>query len=104
MIGGNKRIDKVTHSREVSRLVLLCKDGLSWVGRPQKQTVWLCTPLRSPSQDYVLGPLLLHNGQTEEGGARIQGVTQMRPHLVAKTSGRRSVLDPSGGAFAHAPR
>ncbi|CAH3185511.1 unnamed protein product, partial [Porites lobata] len=44
--------------------------------------------------------LFLHHGQAKEGGARSQGVAQMRPHRLPPTSGRRSTLEPSGGSFA----
>ena len=47
---------------DVSRLVLLCQDGLLRVGRSQEQAVWPFAPLGGPSQDYVLGALFLHHG------------------------------------------
>ena len=51
-----------------------CQDGLPRVGRPQEQTVWLCAPLGSANQDYVLSALFLHDGQTEEGGTGVERV------------------------------
>ena len=44
----------------------LCQDELPRVGRPQEQTVWLCAPLGSPSENHVLGRVLLHYGQAKE--------------------------------------
>ena len=61
-IGGHQRMNKGTHRREVSRLVLLSQDGLPRVGRSPEQTVWPRVAVRGPSEDHVLGPLFLHHG------------------------------------------
>ena len=76
----------------------LCQDGLPRVGRSQEQTVWPRVAVGGADQNHVLGALFLHHGQKKEGGARVQGVAQMRPDRLAATSGRRSVVEPSGGA------
>ncbi|CAH3023373.1 unnamed protein product, partial [Porites evermanni] len=47
--------------------------------------------------------LFLHHGQAKEGGARVEGVTQMRPDRFPSTSGRGPLVEPSGGAVACAP-
>ena len=78
----------------------LCQDGLPRVGRSREQTVWSCTPLGSADQDYVLGRVLLHHGQEKEGGARVEGDTQMRRHRLPTKPRRRSTLEPSGDAIA----
>ena len=57
--------------RSVAKL-FQCQNGLPRIGRPQEQTVWPRAPLRSPSEDHVLGALFLYHGQAEEGGTRIQ--------------------------------
>ena len=44
--------------------------------------------------------MLLHYGQEKEGGARVEGVAQMRSDRFPKNTGRRSILEPSGGADA----
>ena len=81
----------------------LCQDGLPRVGRSPKQTVWPRTTPGNPDQNHVLGPLFLHHGREKGGGAGVQGVAQMRPDRLATTSGRRSVVEPSGGAAACPP-
>ena len=97
---GARRGLLVTQRREVSRLVLHCQDELPRVGRSQEQAIWPRVALRSPSKDYVLGALFLHHGQAKEGGARVEGATQMRPHRFPSTSGRGPLVEPSGGAVA----
>ena len=80
-------------------MFLLCQDGLPRVGRSQEQTVWPRVALRSPSKDYVLGALFLHHGPAKEGGARVEGVAQMRPDRLPTTPGRGPMVEPSGGAI-----
>ena len=60
-------------------------------------------PLEVQEKNHVLGPLLLHHGPAKEGGARIQGVAQMRFDRLAATSGRGPALEPSGGAVTLTP-
>ena len=79
---------------------MLCQDGLPRVGRSPEQTVWPFALIGSPDRDYVLGALFLHHGPTKEGGARIEGVAQMRPDRFPSTSGRGPLVEPSGGAVA----
>ena len=83
---------------------MLCQDGLPRVGRSPEQTVWPRVAVRSPNQDYVLGRVFLHHGQAKEGGARVEGVAQMRLDGFLSTSGREPLVEPSGGAVARAPK
>ena len=94
---------KVDQRGEVSFQAELCHHGLPWVGGSPEQTVWPRVAPGSASEDYVLGPLFLHHGQTEEGGAGVEKVAQMRHDRVSPTLGRRSVVEPSGGATACPP-
>ena len=80
-----------------------CHHGWTRVSRSPEQTVWPRVASRNPDQDHVLGPLFLHHGQEKEGGAGVQRVAQIRPDRLAATSGRRSVVEPSGGAAACPP-
>ena len=94
---------KVEQSGETPFHTWCCHHGLPRVGRSPKQTVWPRVALGNPDQDYVLGPLFLHHGQAQEGGARVEKVAQMRPHRLSPKPGRRSVVEPSGGAVACPP-
>ena len=78
----------------------LCQNGLPRVSRPQEQTVWPRVALGGADQNHVLGRVFLHDGQAEEGGAGIQGITQMRLDGVSSTSGRGPLVEPSGGTIA----
>ena len=60
-----------TTSRGQSPKVHCVRHGLPRISRSQQQTVWPRAPLGGASEDYVLGPLLPHHGQAEEGGAGI---------------------------------
>ena len=93
-------MNKVDQSRETPFHAWRCQHGLPRVSRPQEQTVWSRVAPRSASQDYVLGALFLHHGEAQEGGAGVERVAQMLPDRVSATSGRRSTLEPSGGAVA----
>ena len=81
-----------------------CHHGLPRVGRSEEQTVWPRVALRGADQDHVLGALFLHHGPTKEGGARVEGVAQMRPDGLPTNTGRGSMVEPSGGAVACAPK
>ena len=94
---------KVEQSGETPFHTWCCHHGLPRVGRSPKQTVWPRVALGNPDQDYVLGPLFLHHGQAQEGGAGVEKVAQMRPHRLSPKPGRRSVVEPSGGAVACPP-
>ena len=59
-------------SRGQSPSCFSVRHGLSRIDRPLQQAVWPRAPLRSPSEDHVLGALFLYHGQAEEGGTRIQ--------------------------------
>ena len=74
-----------------------------WVGRPQEQAIWPFAPIGSPDQDHVLGALFLHHGPAKEGGARVEGVTQMRLDRFPPTSGRGPMVEPSSGAVTCTP-
>ena len=89
--------------RSVAKL-FQCQNGLPRVSRPQQQTVWPRTPLGGPSQNHVLGGVLLHHGQTEESGERIQGAAQVRPDGVSQSIRRILCLEPSGDAAARLPK
>ena len=93
-------MNKVDQSGEVPFHAEHCHHGLPRVSRPQEQTVWPRATPGSASQDYVLGALFSHHGQAQEGGAGVERVAQMRPHGLSPTPGRRSVVEPSGGAVA----
>ena len=80
-----------------------CHHGLPRVSQSPEQTVWPRVVLGGASQNHVLGPLFLHHGQTQEGGAGIERVAQMRPHRLSPKPGRRSVVESSGGAVAGPP-
>ena len=77
-----------------------CQHGLPRVSRPQEQTVWQRAPVGSASEDHVLGPLFLHDGQAQENGARVQGVAQMLHDRVSQTPGRRFTMEPSDRTIA----
>ena len=70
-------MNKVDQSRETSFHAEHCHHGLPRVSRPQEQTVWSRVAPGNPDQDYVLGPLFLHHGQAQEGGAGVEKVAQM---------------------------
>ena len=91
---------KGEQSRETPFHAWRCHHGWSRVSRPQEQTVWPRVAPGNPNQDYVLGRVLLHDGQAQEGGAGVERVAQMLPDRVSPTSGRRSTLEPSRGAVA----
>ena len=74
--------------------------GLPRVGRPPKQTVWQRAPVGNTSEDHVLGGVFLHDGQTQESGARVQWVAQMRHNRVSQAPRRRPDLEPSDRANA----
>ena len=80
-----------------------CHHELPMVGRSPKQTVWPRVAVGSASEDHVLGPLFLHHGQAQKGGAGVERVAQMRPDRLSPKPGRRSVVEPSGGAAACPP-
>ena len=48
-----------------------CQHGLPRVSRPQEQTVWSCAAVGNTSEDYVLGGVFLHHGQTQKSSARV---------------------------------
>ena len=72
--------------------------GLPRVGRPQEQTVWQRAPVGSASEDHVLGGVFLHDGQTQESGARVERVAHLRHDRVSQTPRRRFALEPSDRA------
>ena len=94
-----EQLTKVDQSREVSFHAEPYHHGLPRVSGPQKQTVWLCTTPGNPDQDYVLGGVFLHDGQTEEGGARDQRVAPMHPDKFSQNPGRVSSVEPSDRAI-----
>ena len=47
--------------------------------------------------------MFLHHGQAKEGGARVEGSTQMRLDGFPPTSGRGPLVEPSGGSSACTP-
>ena len=96
-------MNKVDQSRETSFHAEHCHHGLPRVSGPQEQTVWSRVAVRSSNQDYVLGGVFLHYGQTQEGGTRVQGIAQMLPDRVSSTPGRRSMVEPNGRAVACPP-
>ena len=96
-------MNKVDQSRETSFHAEPYHHGLPRVGGSPEQTVWSRVAPRSASEDYVLGGVFLHHGQTQEGGAGVERVAQMLPDRVSPTPGRRSVVEPSGGAVACPP-
>ena len=98
-----EQMNKVEQSGEVPFHAWCCHHGLPRVGRSPEQAVWQRAALGGASKNHVLGPLLLHHGPTKEGGARIQGVAQMRPDRLAATSGRGPKVEPSGGAVTLTP-
>ena len=95
-----EQITKVDQSREVPFHAEHCHHGLPWVSGPQKQAVWPRVAPRSASEDHVLGGVFLHHGEEKKGGAGVQKVAQMLHDRVSPTPGRRSVVEPSGGAVA----
>ena len=78
-----------------------CHHGLPRVGRPQEQTVWQRAPVRSASEDHVLGGVFLHDGQTQKNGARVERVAHLLHDRVSQAPRRRPDLEPSDRANAY---
>ena len=90
---------KADQSREVPFHAEPCHHGLPRVGGSPEQTVWRRVAPRNPDQDYVLGGVFLHDGQTQEGGARDQRVAPMHPNKFSQNPGRVSSMEPSDRAI-----
>ena len=70
-------MNKVDQSGETPFHAWRCHHGWSRVSGSPEQTVWPRVASGNPNQDYVLGALFLHHGQTQEGGAGVERVAQM---------------------------
>ena len=70
-------MNKGEQRREVPVHAWRCQHELPRVSRPQEQTVWPRVAPGNSNQDHVLGPLFLHHGQAQEGGAGVEKVAQM---------------------------
>ena len=66
-----EQMNKVEQCGEVTFHAWRCHHGLPRVGGSQEQTVWSRVALGGASENHVLGPLLLHDGQAQEGGAGV---------------------------------
>ena len=82
----------------------MCQDGLPWVGRPQKQTIWSRVADGSADQNYVLGGMYFHQREEAKSEPRIEGVAQMQFNGLPTSAGRGFVLESSHRALEHAPK
>ena len=69
---------------------------------PKNKPFGRVLPLEVPVK--IMGGVFLHHGREEEGGARVQGVTEMQFDRLPASARRRTLVEPSGSAVERAPK
>ena len=98
-----EQMNKVEQSGEVPFHAWRCYHGLPRVSGSPEQTVWPRVVVGSANQDHVLGGMYFHQREAAKSESRVERVAHLLPDRFSPKPGRRSVVEPSGGAVACHP-